>query len=95
MCGTDLVQRCQVSRQVCPKVLCGFREVGDILVTQTHYSCMFVRQSEFAFEMQHAKTIIIFMIYLFFFNKMMKVLHMTFKLLTWFVENLCENVTHP
>lgn len=64
VCGTDLVQRCQVPRQVCPKVLCGFREVGDILVTQTHFSCKFVRQS----ELRRAITIIIFMIYYHFFS---------------------------
>lgn len=33
--STDLMQRGQVSRQVRPKVLCGFREVRDILQTQS------------------------------------------------------------
>lgn len=32
--GTDLVQRGQVPGQVCPKVLCGFREIRDILETK-------------------------------------------------------------
>lgn len=31
VCGTDLVQRSQVTGQVRPKVLCGVREVRDIL----------------------------------------------------------------
>lgn len=34
MCGADLVQRRQVPGQVRPKVLGGFREVGDILQAQ-------------------------------------------------------------
>lgn len=33
VCGTDLVQRGQVPGQVRPKVLCGFREVRDVLET--------------------------------------------------------------
>lgn len=34
VCGTDLMQRSQVPGQVRPKVLSGFREVGDILQAQ-------------------------------------------------------------
>lgn len=34
MRGTDLVQRSQVSGQVCPKVLSGFREIRDVLQAQ-------------------------------------------------------------
>ena len=41
--GTDLMQRSQVPRQVCPKVLCGFREVGDILQTQWKFWTLWTR----------------------------------------------------